>query len=32
MERGCAKRLPSTNLKKEEAMDSDRWRKLIKIG
>jgi len=32
MERGYAKRLPSSNLNKEDAMDRGRWKKLIKIG
>jgi len=32
MERGYAKRLPSTMFDREDAMDRGRWKKLIKIG
>jgi len=30
LQRGCGKRLPSTKIKKEDATDHSRWRKLIK--
>ena len=31
-ERGCVKRLLSTQLNREDAMDRSRWKKLIKTG
>jgi len=32
VERGCAKRLPSMQLNRKDAMDHSRWKKLTKVG